>query len=134
MLEIKQADFEKEVLNGGKVALDFYSTECPPCEALAPKFEGLSELYGEEIKFIKIFRQENRELAESLDIKGSPTVIFFDNGKQVGEKLAGGIKRSDLIRITSYNVCYTKLLRVCNLLCIFQCFRKFRKKLSHDLR
>ncbi len=98
MLEIKQADFEKEVLNGGKVALDFYSTECPPCEALAPKFEGLSELYGEEIKFIKIFRQENRELAESLDIKGSPTVIFFDNGKQVGEKLAGGIKRSDLIR------------------------------------
>ena len=28
------------------VVLDFYSTECPPCEAVAPKYEGVSELYG----------------------------------------------------------------------------------------
>ncbi len=98
MKEINQAQFEEEVLKGGKVALDFYSTECPPCEALAPKFDGLAELYGEEIKFLKIFRQENRELAEKLDVKGSPTVLFFENGELVGEKLAGGIKRSELIQ------------------------------------
>ena len=54
MKEITQKDFEQEVLKGGKIAIDFYSTECPPCEALAPKFEELSELYGEEIKFFKI--------------------------------------------------------------------------------
>ena len=97
MLEINQKDFQKEVLEGGKVAVDFYSTECPPCEALAPKFENLSKLYGDEIKFVKIFRQDNRELAESLDVNGSPTVIFYDNGKLTGDKLAGGIKRSELI-------------------------------------
>ena len=38
MKEINATDFQQEVLNGGKVILDFYSTECPPCEALAPKF------------------------------------------------------------------------------------------------
>jgi thioredoxin reductase (NADPH) len=97
MKEITHKEFDQEVINGGKVVVDFYSTECPPCEALAPKFESLSELYGEEIKFVKIFRQENRDLAESLDINGSPTVIFYDNGKLVGDKLAGGIKRSELI-------------------------------------
>ena len=97
MKEISQKEFEQEVLNGGKVAVDFYSTECPPCEALAPKFENLSKLYGEEIKFVKIFRQDNRELAESLDVNGSPTVIFYNDGNLVGEKLAGGIKRSDLV-------------------------------------
>ena len=97
MKEISQKEFEQEVLNGGKVAVDFYSTECPPCEALAPKFENLSELYGDEIKFVKIFRQENRELAENLEVNGSPTVIFYDHGKLVGEKLTGGIKRSELI-------------------------------------
>jgi len=53
MKEINTVDFEKEVLNGGKVVLDFYSTECPPCEALAPKFEAMAELYGEKIKFFK---------------------------------------------------------------------------------
>lgn len=98
MKEITAKEFKQEVLRGGKVILDFYSSECPPCEALAPKFESLSDLYGEEIKFIKIFRQENRELAESLDVSTSPTVIFYDNGELVGEKLTGGIKRSTLIR------------------------------------
>lgn len=97
MKEISQKEFDQEVLKAGKVAIDFYSTECPPCEALAPKFEDLSELYGEEIKFFKIFRQDNRELANSLDVNGSPTVLFYDDGKLVGEKLTGGIKRSELI-------------------------------------
>ena len=97
MKEITAKEFKKEVLQGGKVALDFYSTECPPCEALAPKFDSLSELYGEDVKFFKIFRQNNRDLADSLDVNGSPTVLFFNNGNLVGEKLTGGIKRSDLI-------------------------------------
>jgi len=97
MKEITHKEFENEVINGGKVVVDFYSTECPPCEALAPKFESLSELYGEKIKFVKIFRQENRDLAESLDVNSSPTVIFYDDGILVGKKLTGGIKRSELI-------------------------------------
>jgi len=97
MKEINTSEFEKEVLKGGKVALDFYSTECPPCEAVAPKFEGLSKLYGDDVKFYKIFRQQNRELADQLGVKSSPTILFFDNGKEVGERLAGGIKRSEII-------------------------------------
>ena len=97
MREINTAEFEAEVLKGGKVVLDFYSTECPPCEAVAPKFENASKLYGEDIKFMKIFRQQNRELAEQLGVKSSPTLLFFDNGKEVAERLTGGIKRSDLI-------------------------------------
>ena len=97
MREITASDFEKEVINGGKVVLDFYSTECPPCEALAPKFEGLAELYGKDIKFLKIFRQQNRELAEKMGVRSSPSMLFFDNGLKVGKALTGGIKRSDII-------------------------------------
>eukprot|EP01107_Rhizomastix_libera_P017676 TRINITY_DN8665_c0_g2_i1.p2 TRINITY_DN8665_c0_g2~~TRINITY_DN8665_c0_g2_i1.p2 ORF type:complete len:221 (-),score=-17.01 TRINITY_DN8665_c0_g2_i1:46-708(-) len=97
MKEINAADFQAEVLESGKVVLDFYSTECPPCDALAPKFESLSELYGADVKFLKIFRQGNRELAEKLEVKSSPTLVFFDNGKEVGDKLSGGIKKSEII-------------------------------------
>ena len=95
--EISSAEFETEVLAGGKVILDFYSSECPPCEALAPKFESLSKLYGRDIKFLKIFRQKNRDLADQLGVKSSPTLLFFDNGKEQSERLSGGIKRSDII-------------------------------------
>jgi thioredoxin reductase (NADPH) len=97
MKEITQAEFETEIINGGKVVLDFYSTECPPCEAVAPKFEGLAKLYGNDIKFLKMFRQQNRELADKLGVKSSPSLLFFDKGIQVGNMLTGGIKRSDII-------------------------------------
>lgn len=98
IMYINAAQFEEEVVHGGKVVVDFYSTECPPCEALASKYESLSELYGDDIKFIKIFRQENRDLAEMLGVTSSPTVLFYDKGKQVGDTLRGGIRRADLIR------------------------------------
>ncbi len=82
----------------GAVALDFYSTECPPCEALAAKFEPLSDIYGKDITFLKIFRQESRDLALRLGVSSSPTLLFFKDGKQVGEQLSGGIRRSEIVR------------------------------------
>ncbi|MEI6173366.1 MAG: FAD-dependent oxidoreductase [Bacteroidota bacterium] len=97
MKEITSSEFETEVLKGGKVVLDFYSTECPPCEAVAPKFEGLAALYGKDVKFVKMFRQQNKPLAESLGVRSSPTLLFFDNGVQSAVTLTGGIKRSDII-------------------------------------
>jgi thioredoxin reductase (NADPH) len=97
MKEINASDFEKEVLQGGKVVLDFYSTECPPCEALAPKFDAMAALYGEKIKFLKIFRQGNRELATQLGVSSSPTLLFFDDGKQILDTISGGIKKSEIV-------------------------------------
>lgn len=97
MKEINASEFEKEVLEGGKVVVDFYSTECPPCEALAPKFEAIAELYGKKIKFLKIFRQGNRELATTLGVSSSPTLLFFEDGKQILDTISGGIKKSEII-------------------------------------
>jgi len=98
IMEIDADRFEKEVLQGGKVVVDFYSTECPPCEALASKYDALSALYGNDVKFIKIFRQGNRDLANSLEVTGSPTVLFYDRGERTGETLTGAVKRSDIMR------------------------------------
>jgi thioredoxin reductase (NADPH) len=95
---ISSDNFEEAVVRGGNVVLDFYSSECPPCEALAAKFEPLSEIYGETISFLKIFRQENRELAKQLGVSSSPTLLFYQGGKEVGERLTGGIKRSEIVR------------------------------------
>jgi thioredoxin reductase (NADPH) len=95
--EIEAAQFETEVLDGGRVVVDFYSTECPPCEALAPKYHSLAELYGKDIRFVKIYRQGNRPLAESLGVRSSPTVLFYENGQPKGQPLRGGIKRAELM-------------------------------------
>lgn len=96
MKEINAAEFEQEVLQGGKVVVDFYSSECAPCEALAPKFDAMAELYGQKIKFLKVFRQQNRELAAEYGVSSSPTLLFFDNGKQVATSISGGIKKAEI--------------------------------------
>ena len=96
--EIDAAAFEAEVLASEvPVALDFYSTECAPCEALAPKFEALAALYGRDVKFLKIFRQGSRALSDKLAVRSSPTVLFFQGGRETGARLGGGIKRSELV-------------------------------------
>lgn len=95
--EIQAKDFEKLVLQSKKpVIIDFYSTECPPCEALAPKFEAFYELYHDEVDFYKIYRQGNRELAVQLGVSSSPTLLFFKNGKEISSRLSGGVKKSQI--------------------------------------
>lgn len=94
---IDSKNFESEVIKSSKVVVDFYSTECPPCEALASKFESLADVYGDDIKFVKIHRQENRDLAVSLGVSSSPTLLFYENGEQKGKRLSGGIKRSEIV-------------------------------------
>jgi thiol-disulfide isomerase/thioredoxin len=94
--EIRAADYEREVLGAAEpVVLDFFSTECPPCEALAPKFEAVAEQFAGRARFLKVFRQGNRDLAARLGVTGSPTLIFFKGGREVGERLGGeDIKRT----------------------------------------
>jgi thioredoxin reductase (NADPH) len=78
------------------IALDFYSDDCPPCEKLAPIYESAAKSFP-EIKFVKVFRQENRELAESLKVNGSPTILFFQDGKILDKRFAGFIDEPELI-------------------------------------
>jgi thioredoxin reductase (NADPH) len=77
--------------------LDFYSDECAPCESLAPKYDEMASLFGDKVRFYKIFRQQNRDLAKQLGVSSSPTVIFYKNGKEVGNRLIGGIRKKDLL-------------------------------------
>ncbi len=95
---IEAPQFETEVLAaGGPVVLDFFSTECPPCEALAPKYDAVAEQFAGRVRFLKIFRQGNRDLAVKLGVTGSPTLLFFKGGREVGSRMSGeDIKRSAL--------------------------------------
>lgn len=90
ILHINSDQFESEVVKSHiPVIVDFYSDECPPCEVLAPIFEKMAQKYSGHIKFIKIFRQQNKEFAKSINVTGSPTVLFFKNGVEVGQRLTG---------------------------------------------
>lgn len=90
-------NFERDVIKSElPVLVYFYSEDCPPCMALTPMYDRIAEVYGEHMKFVKVFRQHNRQLAESYNIKSSPTLMFFKDGKEVCSRLNGYITKSEL--------------------------------------
>lgn len=97
MLQVSFENFEEQVLKSSlPVLVYFYSEDCAPCTAVGPMLERLSEAYGEKIKCVKIFRQQNRQLAEKYNVKSSPTVMFFNEGKEVCSRLNGYISKPEL--------------------------------------
>ena len=104
--------FEAEVLkNETPVIVDFFSDDCPPCDVLAPIYEKMAEKYGNHIKFVKIMRQDNRELAQSLGVTGSPTVLFFQDGKETGSRLSGFMTKPQVRRAIEsiLEMCFPRL-------------------------
>ena len=63
IIEINADQYQEAVLDRELAVLDFYSTECPPCEALASKFEALSEIYGDVLR-------ENRTMLRLCQVLG----------------------------------------------------------------
>ncbi|MFA6161426.1 MAG: thioredoxin family protein [Patescibacteria group bacterium] len=90
-----QQDFEQTLRDDKLVVADFYSTDCPPCANLAPIYEAMAEKYP-DIKFIKIMRQENRELAQMYFVMSSPSVLFFRDGQLLNDRLSGTINQNEL--------------------------------------
>jgi thioredoxin reductase (NADPH) len=94
---INSNEFKQEVIESLQpVIVDFYSEDCAPCEVLAPIFEKMAGKYGDHVKFIKILRQDNRELAKSLNVTSSPTVLFYKDGKEIGTRLTGFMTKAQV--------------------------------------
>ena len=96
--ELVEKDYDAEVLKAPEpVALDFYSADSAPCATLAPRYGAVAEKFDGKIRFFKILRGANEALAKQLNVTASPTLLFFKNGKELGERLSGDdIKRTSL--------------------------------------
>ena len=96
---VDDASFEREVEGADvPVVLDFWAEWCPPCRALAPTFEELAKQYAGRVRFLKLNVDENQQVPQRFGIKGIPTLVFFDGGREV-ERVVGGIGREALARI-----------------------------------
>lgn len=96
VIHVDQTQFESEVIHSElPVVVDFYATWCPPCRALEPILDRLSESYAGQIKFVKINSDEEPELASRYGVTGLPTLLFIENGTTVGQS-AGLPSESEL--------------------------------------
>jgi thioredoxin 1 len=85
MLEITDAEFEKEVLKSNKpVVVDFFASWCAPCQALMPRMQEFSAKYT-NVKIVKMNVENNPQTPPKFSVMSIPTIIFFDKGKVVGQ-------------------------------------------------
>ncbi len=66
----------------GPVVIDFWSTTCGPCRAMAPHFAHVAEQFRDSpVRFVKIQTDAHPELAAPFRIRAVPTVMFVHDGQ-----------------------------------------------------
>jgi thioredoxin 1 len=86
-----------DIINSEKpVLIDFFGTWCGPCQTLAPILKEVKDSLGERISIIKIDVDKNQELSVKYQVRGVPTMILFQNGKQLWRQ-SGVLSKQDII-------------------------------------
>ena len=88
------ASFEKDVLGSNLPTLvDFWAEWCGPCKQIGPILEEISEEKINLIKIVKINIDENPNTPQKYEVRGIPTLMFFNNGKLIDTKI-GNLPKS----------------------------------------
>ena len=89
--------FENIIKSEKPVLIDFFATWCGPCKMLAPILKQVKESLGERVTILKIDVDKNQELSSKYQVRGVPTMILFQNGKQLWRQ-SGVLNKDEIIK------------------------------------
>jgi len=96
IISVTDATFDAQVLGAqGPVLVKFEADWCGPCKAMKPMINDLAEEFGDRLTIATLDIDQNNQTPYKFGVRGVPTVILFDKGKVVGQKV-GLPRKADL--------------------------------------
>jgi thioredoxin 1 len=90
------SDFEADVIQSKTpVLVDFWAPWCPPCRAIAPSLEEISDELAGKLQVVKVDIDEHPELARRYGVRSIPSLKVFLDGN-VAKELLGAIPKQAL--------------------------------------
>ena len=81
---MKRSAFETKVKNNkGPFVAEFWAPWCGPCKMMAPHLAKAENEYKGKVELPKINADESAELLSALGIRGIPTMIGYNHGREV---------------------------------------------------
>lgn len=91
------SNFHHIIQSEKPVLIDFFATWCGPCKMLAPVLKEVKDSMGERITILKIDVDKNQQLASEYQVRGVPTMILFQNGKQLWRQ-SGVLTKEEIMK------------------------------------
>jgi thioredoxin 2 len=81
--KVTDKDFDRTITGSSvPVVVDFYADWCGPCKAMAPTLDEFAAKLAGEVLVVKLDTEANPATAARFGIRGIPTLIAFEAGKE----------------------------------------------------
>ena len=104
---ITSKDLDRKINSNEKVFAYFFSPECVHCQNYTPTMMSIAKDNGLHIDQLNLL--EYKEDFNTYNIEGTPTLVFFDNGKEI-DRMVGDVGKEETEKFfTTYKAYKTSL-------------------------
>lgn len=82
VVALTKQTWDRHLSDNRQTLVEFYAPWCGHCKKLAPEFEKAAVTLKGKVSLAKVDATEEKELASKYNVKGFPTIVWFEDAKE----------------------------------------------------